>query len=914
MSVELLDPSGGTEEFHVDAGLRIRGGFSRSGNNPKHALRLFFRGEHGDDKLRYPLFGEEGVDEFDKVDLRTSQNYSWAFQGNSNNTFVREVFSRDVQGQMEQPYTRSRYYHLYLNGQYFGLFQTQERAEADYAESYLGGDSSDYDVIKQSSGGIEATDGDTAAYNRLWQATNDGFTTTAAYYEVQGMNPDGTRNLAYERLLDVDNLIDYMIITYYTGDRDGPGSRFTQPRPNNFYGIYNRENPDGFKWMEHDSEHSLGRGENDMVNPLTLEHPGFDANRFSYFNPHWLHEALARDSEEYRTRFADRVHKYFDNDGLLTPDAATSVIDARAAVVDTAIVAESARWGDSKRTVPYDKDDWLNAVQQVRDWISNRNQTVIDQFKGRGWYPDTSSTQMTVNGSPQLGGSIAATDLVGLFTNDTINNQVLLGRGSEWKYLDDGSNQGTAWRQSSFNDSSWQSGNAQLGYGDGDGDEATVVSFGPNSNDKFRTTYFRKTFNVTNPSQFAEATILLQRDDGAVVYLNGTEVARSNMPGGTITHTTQAASVTGGGDESTFFNFSLDPDLLVSGSNTIAVEVHQVSGTSSDISFDLELLGGSIAGGGDSIYYTTDGADPRDIGGAISGSATLFDGNAFTLPESTLIRARAFVGGEWGPIVDATFFVSTPASAANLRIAELNYNPQDPRDGEADSEGADFEFVELQNISNETIDLAGVQFTDGIDFTFSLQTLDAGERTVVVRNRPAFESRYGSGRNIASGFNPVNGEDEFDGKLSNGGERIEIVDRNGIVIQAFEYDDGGSWPGRADGNGSSLEIIDTAGDYEDSENWQSSIDFDGSPSEVGSTEDNSIIVNEVLAHTDLPLVDSIELHNTTGSAVDISGWFLSDSNDDYFKFAIPNGTILPAGGYIVFDEDDFQSWLWSEPL
>ena len=78
------------------------------------------------------------------------------------------------------------------------------------------------------------------------------------YYDIQGMNSDGTFNPDKERLVDIENLIDYMIITYYTGDRDGPGSRYTQPRPNNYFGIYNRENPQGFKFFEHDSEHSLG--------------------------------------------------------------------------------------------------------------------------------------------------------------------------------------------------------------------------------------------------------------------------------------------------------------------------------------------------------------------------------------------------------------------------------------------------------------------------------------------------------------------------------------------------------------------------------------------------------------------------------------------------------------------------------
>jgi len=126
VSVELIYPDE-TQGFQIDAGLRIRGGYSRTESNPKHAFRLFFRGTYGSPRLAYPLFGDGGVDEFEGIDLRTSQNYSWAFDGSRKNTMLRDVFSRDTQRDMGQPYTRSRYYHMYINGQYWGLYESQER-------------------------------------------------------------------------------------------------------------------------------------------------------------------------------------------------------------------------------------------------------------------------------------------------------------------------------------------------------------------------------------------------------------------------------------------------------------------------------------------------------------------------------------------------------------------------------------------------------------------------------------------------------------------------------------------------------------------------------------------------------------------------------------------------------------------
>ena len=115
----------------------------------------------------------------------------------------------------------------------------------------------------------------------------------------------------------------------------------------------------------------------------------------------------------------------------------------------------------------------------------------------------------------------------------------LIPLGSTWRYLDDGSDQGTAWSQVGFDDSTWAAGPAQLGYGDGD--EATVVSYGPNPNDKFETTYFRHEFQVPNPALYQCVNLRLQRDDGAEVYLNGTEIKRANMPAGVITFETFAA-------------------------------------------------------------------------------------------------------------------------------------------------------------------------------------------------------------------------------------------------------------------------------------------------------------------------------------------------------------------------------------
>ena len=166
---------------------------------------------------------------------------------------------------------------------------------------------------------------------------------------------------------------------------------------------------------------------------------------------------------------------------------------------------------------------------------------------------------------------------------------VIIKTGSTWKYSDVGKDLGEAWRAAAFDDTAWKSGPARLGYGN-DG-EVTVVSFGPDKKNKHPTTYFRTEFNIDNVSRYKSLTVRLLRDDGAVVYLNGIEVVRDHMPEGDITYRTRAGSNKSRVCERTFYEHEIPKTNLANGRNVLAVEIHQQSAGSSDLSFDLELLG-----------------------------------------------------------------------------------------------------------------------------------------------------------------------------------------------------------------------------------------------------------------------------------------------------------------------------------
>jgi hypothetical protein len=175
------------------------------------------------------------------------------------------------------------------------------------------------------------------------------------------------------------------------------------------------------------------------------------------------------------------------------------------------------------------------------------------------------------------------------------NPNPVLPFGFTWRYLDNGSDQGTEWRARSFNDSTWASGPAQLGYSSNPAelDEATILGFGPDANNKYITTWFRGAFTVLNPTEFTNMEARLLVDDGAIVYLNGQELFRANLPAGAVGYKTLAPLAV---ENALFTNF-FSPSLLLAGTNVFAVEVHQSTITSSDISFDFELVGGKAVAG-----------------------------------------------------------------------------------------------------------------------------------------------------------------------------------------------------------------------------------------------------------------------------------------------------------------------------
>ena len=227
--------------------------------------------------------------------------------------------------------------------------------------------------------------------------------------------------------------------------------------------------------------------------------------------------------------------------------------------------------------------------------------------------------------------------------------------------------------------------------------------------------------------------------------------------------------------------------------------------------------------------------------------------------------------------------------ARPISVSEINYNPLD---------GSDYEFLELINSGAVAVSLTGATFTNGIEYTFGSTTLQPNQRIVICSDRSSFAARYGDVAQLAPS--------KYKGSLNNAGEEISLVSATGELLFQFKYDSSGKWPSRANGLGSTLEVVDPNGDLSDPDNWRSSAEYNGTPGTAGVGPQRTVVINEILAHTDPPLEDAIELYNNLSTPVNVSGWFISNSRNNPFKFKIPNNSIIPGKGYLVIYEYQFN--------
>lgn len=877
-------------DFQEDCGLKVQGGASRvPAKSPKHSLSFRFREEYGAGRLKEELFPGSDVENFNSIALRAGYNNSWIHSTSAQRevaSMIRDQWMRESIRDMGHKDAGDGFHvHVFINGLYWGVHNLAERQDNVHYAEYNGGDSDLIDALN----GTKFVEGNSIAFNAMKSVV-----ATKNWDDIQ-------------EVLDVDTYIDFHILQRFGANQDlksngnwraaggGPFDTATDMRP--------------WKIFSWDGER-------------VLENPADNIVPLDPFNIRPILESMP----EYRRRFEDRAHLHLTGEGALTPARCHERWVKYANTIDKAIIAESARWGDHRRNPEYTRNsEWLDEQDRLAtSYFPVRTTNVINKLVTDDLFPNVELPEFKIDGLVSEGGYVAPgstltlTGPTGLiyYTLDgsdpanpdgsinpdaltivsgVIQSSVFPFESPGWTYLA-GTNAQSAsdvvvgnpaydsndWKHESFNDSAWTPGTALFAGDRADDIEGqtanTIIDIGP-SGARYPTVYFRKSFEVANIDDVVSGRVTVVRDDGFVLYLNGKEIFRDNVGDGVIDYSFTTGTAP---DEKVFptTTFEIAPGDLREGTNVLAVEVHNANSGSGDLGLDVSLEFSRLVGA-----------------------------SSIELPASSTLTARSYVeSGEgdgefvWSAPTTGTFLLEPEAGAGNLAISEINYHPREAAFNEKVAaipininDSDDFEFIELVNTSESALNLAGVSFTNGIELDLDFHLLDPGERALIVKNPEVFLTRYGDSlAPLIAGT--------YSGSLNNDGETITLTSSSGIVIDSLTYNDSGSWPSRPDGEGSSLERINPTLSGDDPDNWASSVLFHGSPGVQGPVTDQRIVINEVSSNSPN---DYIEIHNTTGSPIDIGGWLLSDSKEVYRSFLFPLTTIPPMG-YLVIEENEYD--------
>jgi hypothetical protein len=710
----------GSRLFNQSVDIRIGGNCSRTQAQKSFAIKA--RDKYGSNIMNYKFFNKS-VNQFGGLMLRNSGN-------DFNNTMFRDAFMQALPvGQMDIDYMDYQPTILYLNGEYMGIQNLREKIDADFIESNYSVDRDDLELIE--------------TYENALEGSSDAYIS----YKNALAGMDRTTQEAYnfiDQHIDVQEFINYLVAEIYFVNTDWPGNNIKFWRDASINGK--------FRWILWDTDFGFGL----YADRSWATHPTLDfvtaTNGPGWPNPPWstLHIRMLLENPLFRERFIQTMNAALNT--TFHPDRVIDIINQFQTRIAAEMPYHKARWWGNV-------NEWNNDVQRLRSFALSRNTYLRQHMKEFFGLNSTVSISMEVK---QGDGKLRLNEV----TTDVSTNQPyfknlplkiepvpalgyafkewritknesefisLVTAGDAWKYFDQGS-MPAGWNSTSFDDASWSQGAAQLGYGESD--EQTVVSFGADAGNKFVTTYFRKSFSVADTVGLSVLTGNILVDDGAVIYLNGVEMTRVNMPGGVIGYSTFSLNAT---IEGAYIPFSIPKGLIKPGSNVLAVEVHQNNAGSSDLSFDLVLS---------SVRLGDESSEVSTIALQLDTAFTDISYEAFFEPSGTIV--------------------------SGIVINEINTNIS----GLVDNAGEAEDWIELHNASSEAVDLAGLYLTDNLNNRTKHQ-VQAGAGDEMILQPGAYKILWAD-------EDLDQGADHLNFKLSNDGEAIGLYQVMGENIQLID--------------------------------------------------------------------------------------------------------------------------------
>lgn len=645
-----------------EVGLERCGGWSRAWEPWSFKIKAN-KVYEGQNWLPYPFFDEKPYIKNKTLQIRNGGNDNTC---RIKDAALQQIVARsgiDVDYQAYQPVAQ------FINGVYKGTINMREPNNKHFVYSNYGIDDEELDQFEMSpdSGYVQ----------------NCG--TKEAFSQLVALSKQSSDENVYQQIcqmLDIDAYCNYMAIELYLGNWDWP--------QNNVKGYRPRLENGKFRFVLFDMDGSFNLGSNAFSTfqgkQIYTFDQLYDAPVSRYTNVEIEVVTLFLEllnNEKFRKQFIDSFCLVAGS--VFNPEKSKAIIN------------ELANRVAPTQSTYNNQSPWATANDLISHLSSSRQSSMVNALRNFSKMKLSGQTAQTVtlstntpearlllNGQPipgnQFSGKLFAPVTVSVATpagytfagwqSCNYTTTTLLPTGSQWRYYDQGSLNGTGWQNADYDDASWSKGKAPLGYGKSN--LGTTISYGSNSNNKRPTYYFRTDFQLdATPSANDIFTLDYTVDDGLIVYINGQEAGRYNMPSGNVSYSTYATTYTSGDPDTG--SMTLDANLFHQGVNTIAVEVHNNSATSSDIYWNASLSYGASDGG--SVVCPT----PE-----------------FTLPESGTLDLIACFEPKANAHVNPV--VINEVSASN----SIYINDYDKKN----------DWVELYNTTDEEIDLEGMYLSD----------------------------------------------------------------------------------------------------------------------------------------------------------------------------------------------------------
>ncbi len=568
VNIEIFENNGSDRAgFNERAGAKING--LHSWQLPQKMLGIYFRKRYGSGNLDFPLIYDKERKSYKTFALRASGS-DWSY------TLFRDgMMQNSTALNMNIDRIGFRACVVYINGQYMGIHNIREKVDEDFIAKNHNLANGTFDMVENED---YAEAGSLDEYNKL-----------ITLYSKDLSAQTNFDSLA--KIMDIENFTE-LLCTEIACRNSSINHNIMAWKP---------KGSGKWKWIIADLDRGFFSPTSDLINYYTGQTVW----------PFWQLMQNQGYKEYFGEKLADHLYTTFN------PIRIKKLIDKHQLLIEDEMPEHINRWlgttstyGNAMPSLEY----WYDEVCNLKSFADSRTQVLLNNLMSYGF---SESVQLNLAVSPVNGGALTFNGLkipesewFGYYpkdvqielvaqekpgyqfkgwSNSVKSSKTIIPQDASWKYFDQGTDLGTSWTDTAYNDNTWSEGAAELGYGDGD--EQTVISYGSVANNKYITSYFRKEFKLTQSDISGKKfSVNILYDDGAIVYINGHEALRLNMGCGTIDYQTLASIALGTPQEAQFTSYHLDAALFKQGKNVIAVEIHQAAVNSSDLSFNIELV------------------------------------------------------------------------------------------------------------------------------------------------------------------------------------------------------------------------------------------------------------------------------------------------------------------------------------